>query len=71
MKFYLMKTKSVNMIISQLEVITVRLEDHKVLIKIHLTSLTITFLKISQELITKHTLKDHLKREKVKILFVQ
>lgn len=65
-----MKTKSVNMTIKQQEVVTVKLEDPKGLIRTHLMSLTIIFLKINQELIMKHTLKDHPKSEKDKTLYV-
>lgn len=36
-------------------------------IKILLINLTIIFLKINQELIMKHILKDHRKREKARI----
>ncbi len=64
-----MKIKSVNMTIKQQEVVTVKLEDRKGLIRIHLMSLMIIFLKINPELIMKHTLKDHPKREREKILY--
>lgn len=65
-----MKIKSVNMTMKQQEVVTVKLEDLKGLIKIHSMSLMIIFLKINQGLTMKHTLKDHPKREKEKISYV-
>jgi hypothetical protein len=43
------------------------LEEVMDLIKILSINLTITFLKINPELIMKHILKGHQKREKVKI----
>lgn len=58
------------MTMKQQEVVTVKLEDLKDLIKIHLMSLTIIFLKINQGLTMKHTLKDPQKREKEKISYV-
>jgi len=56
------------MIIKQQVVHIVKLEEIKDLIKIHLTNLMTIFSKIKPELIIKHILKVHQKKEKGMIL---
>jgi hypothetical protein len=69
MKSFQMKIKRDSLIIRpQVVVGTMKLEDLRDLIRIHLTSLMKTFSRISLEIIIKLIHKDLQKREKVKTL---